>query len=107
MKQITINQVASNATYFLAQSFAGQKSGYGMTGISSLGLIRLKLWCYAFVLIGARSFVLFCFKILFYLFMKHTHTHRERERERETEDETGSVLSRRPDSGLDPRTLGS
>ena len=32
---------------------------------------------------------------------------REREREREGEEESGSPLSREPDVGLDPRTLGS
>ena len=32
---------------------------------------------------------------------------RERERERERDGEAGSLLSREPDAGLDPRTLGS
>ena len=32
---------------------------------------------------------------------------RQREREREREEEAGSLLSREPDVGLDPRTLRS
>ena len=34
-------------------------------------------------------------------------TSRQRDRSREREEEAGSLLSREPDAGLDPRTLRS
>ena len=38
--------------------------------------------------------------------LKKIYFERERERKREGEVEAGSLLSREPNSGLDPRTLG-
>ena len=47
-------------------------------------------------------FYLFIFKGFIYLFDRE-RDHKQAERE----EEAGSLLSREPDAGLDPRTLGS
>ena len=53
-----------------------------------------------------HSFIhLFIFKILFIYLTERDHKQAERQAERE--EEAGSLLSREPDAGLDPRTLGS
>ena len=47
-------------------------------------------------------------KDFIYLFdRQRSQVGREAGREREREREAGSLLSREPDAGLDPRTLGS
>ena len=53
--------------------------------------------------------VLFCFKDLFiYLTVRgEQREHKQGEQQAEGEREAGSQLSREPDMGLDPRTLGS
>ena len=48
---------------------------------------------------------LFFFKILFIYLTEREITSRQRGRQRE--EEAGSLLSREPDAGLDPRTLRS
>ena len=52
--------------------------------------------------LSSLSLFLFLF-LRFYLFMKDT----ERKAETQAEGEAGSPLSREPNAGLDPRTLGS
>ena len=58
-------------------------------------------------------FIIFCFKILFifltFIYLRDRVSEIEREgvrRETEGEGETGSPLSREPNVGLDPGTLG-
>ena len=44
----------------------------------------------------------------FYLFVREREsTHKQAERQVEREEEAGSLPSKEPDAGLDPRTLGS
>jgi len=58
-------------------------------------------------LYGALPFFLFFFKILFiYLFVREQESE-HKQGEQQAEAEAGSLLSKEPDVGLYPRTLGS
>ena len=46
------------------------------------------------------------FKDFIYLFVKRARVREHKQGERQTEGEAGSPLSREPDAGLHPRTLG-
>ena len=49
---------------------------------------------------------LFFLRFFIYLFVRESE-HRQTERQAEAEGEAGSLLSKEPDVGLDPRTPGS
>ena len=53
-----------------------------------------------------KDFFFFFFKIFFIFIYLTERNQKQAERQAEREEEAGSLPSREPDAGLDPRTLG-